>query len=153
MYKRIVRIGIHLVALSVFGQASQLIHDVRVFDGYHVLEHRSVLIEGEKISRIGDVTLKAENAKEIDGRGSTLLPGLIDAHVNLPEHMEDALRQALYLGVTTALDMFNAGDRLPRIKKIEAEDAPGLASIRAAGIGATVPGGRPSQMGGPPIPT
>jgi imidazolonepropionase-like amidohydrolase len=153
MYKSIIRIGIHLVALSVFGQAAQLIHDVRVFDGYHVLEHRSVLIEGEKISQIGDVTLKAEGAKEIDGRGSTLLPGLIDAHVHLPDHMEDALRQALYLGVTTELDMFNAGDRLPRIKKIEAEDAPDLAGIRTAGIGATVPGGHPSQMGGPPIPT
>src|ERR1041385_2234668 len=130
MYKSIIRIGIHLFALSVFAQRSQLIRDVRVFDGHNVLENRSVLIERGKIARIGDVKLKAQNAEEIDGRGRTLLPGLIDAHVHLPDHMEDALRQALYLGVTTELDMFNGGDRLARIKKIEAADAPDLADIR-----------------------
>src|SRR5215467_4901543 len=59
---------------------TQLIHDVRVFDGEHVLEHRSVLIENGKISRI-ETSLKAPNAEIIEGHNRTLLPGLIDAHV------------------------------------------------------------------------
>jgi imidazolonepropionase-like amidohydrolase len=49
--------------------------------------------------------------------------------------------------------MFNGGDRLKRIKQIEAEDAPNLADVRTAGIGATAPGGHPTEMGGGPIPT
>ena len=134
-------------------EAPQLIQDVRVFDGEHVHEHRNVLIENGKITRISDASLKVRGAKIVDGRGRTLLPGLFDAHVHMPNNMEDAARQALELGVTTQLDMFTSEDRLKRIKKMEAEDTPDLADVRSAGVGATVPGGHPTQMGGPPIPT
>jgi len=101
----------------------QLIRDVRVFDGEHVFEHRSVLLEDGKISRIGGSELKVTNAEVVDGRGRTLLPGLIDAHVHLPNPVEKASRQALVLGVTTQLDMFNGGYRLKLIKKFESEIA------------------------------
>lgn len=133
--------------------AIQLIHDVRVFDGERVQEHRSVLIEGGKIRQIGGPELTIATAGVIDGRGRTLLPGLIDAHVHLPNPIEKASHQALVLGVTTQLDMFNSGDRLKLIKKLEAEDRVDLADMRTAGSGATVPGGHPTQMGGGPIPT
>jgi imidazolonepropionase-like amidohydrolase len=39
------------------------------------------------------------------------------------------------------------------LKEIEAEDPPDLADVRTAGIGATAPGGHPSEMGGPTFPT
>jgi imidazolonepropionase-like amidohydrolase len=138
---------------SQTAEAPQLIQDVRVFDGERVLEHRSVLIENGKISQIGNATLKAPGATIIDGRGKTLLPGLFDAHVHMPNQMEDAAHQALELGVTTQFDMFNGGDRLKKIKQMEAEDRPDLADVRTAGIGATAPGGHPTQMGGGAIPT
>lgn len=134
-------------------ETPQLIQDVRVFDGERVLEHRSVLIENGRISRISDASLKVRASEFVDGRGRTLLPGLFDAHVHMPAKMEDAARQALELGVTTQLDMFNGGDRLKKIKQMEAEDRPDLADVRTAGVGATVPGGHPTQMGGGPIPT
>jgi len=130
-----------------------LIRDVRVFDGEHVLEHRSVLVEDGKISRIGGSELKITNAVIVDGRGRTLLPGFIDAHVHFPNPVEKASRQALVLGVTTQLDMFNGGDRLKLIKKLESEDRPDIADLRTSGTGATVPGGHPTEMGGGPIPT
>lgn len=133
--------------------APQLIRDVRVFDGENVIEHRSVLIEDGKISQIGGPTLEVPNADEIDGQGRTLLPGLIDAHVHIPDHAEEASRQALELGVTTQLDMFTNGDKLKKIKRLESEDRADLADMRTAGTGATAPGGHPTQMGGPPIPT
>jgi len=49
--------------------------------------------------------------------------------------------------------MFSGGDRLEVIKQMEAKDTPDLADVRTAGVGATAPGGHPSQMGGPPFPT
>jgi imidazolonepropionase-like amidohydrolase len=140
-------------ALCQTSATPQLIRDVRVFDGEHVLEHRNVLVEGGKIGRIGGPELNVTNAEVVDGRGRTLLPGLIDAHVHLPNPVEKASRQALVLGVTTQLDMFNGGDRLKLIKKFESEDRPDIADMRTAGTGATVPGGHPTQMGGGPIPT
>ena len=149
-------LGAGLSALAAFCHATvnrQLIRDVRVFDGEQVLEHRSVLIDAGKITQIGDAELKVSNADVIDGRGRTLLPGLIDAHVHMPDHAENASRQALVLGITTQLDMFTVGERLARVKKIEAEDRPDLADLRTAGIGVTVAGGHPTQMGGPAIPT
>jgi imidazolonepropionase-like amidohydrolase len=157
MYLRFLAlIFVSFPALIAFCQdpiAPQLIRDVRVFDGERVFEHRSVLIEDGKISRIGGPGLKAPHAVVIEGRGRTLLPGLIDAHVHIPDHAEEAARQALTLGVTTQLDMWNGGERLKTIKKMESEDRPEIADVRTAGIGATVPGGHPTQMGGPPIPT
>jgi imidazolonepropionase-like amidohydrolase len=140
-------------ALSQTPAIAQLIRDVRVFDGERVLQHRSVLIENGKITQIYGRAVTAPNAEIIEGEGRTLLPGLIDAHVHIPDHAEDAARQALVLGVTTQLDMFSAGERLQRIKAIESEDRPDLSDLRTAGAGATVPGGHPTQMGGPPFPT
>lgn len=145
-------IGLALAA-DQSSTSRQLIRDVRIFDGERVLEHRSLLIENGKIRRIGDAKLKIANAEVIEGAGRTLIPGLFDAHVHIPERMEGTMHQALVLGVTTQLDMFNSGDRLKRIKALEAEDRPDLSDIRTAGVGATVPGGHPTEMGGPPIPT
>jgi hypothetical protein len=131
----------------------QLARDVRVFDGENVIEHRSVLIEDGKIFQIGGPTLEVPNADVIDGQGRTLLPGLIDAHVHIPDHAEEASRQSLGLGVTTQLDMFTNGDKLKKIKSLESEDRADLEDMRTEGTGATAPGGHPTQMGGPPIPT
>jgi imidazolonepropionase-like amidohydrolase len=142
-----------LVTLGQGPSTSQLIHDVRVFDGERVAEHRSVLIEAGRVVWVRGSGATAPNAAVIEGRGRTLLPGLIDAHVHMPEHLEAAAHQALILGVTTELEMFNSGERLKRVKKLEAEDRADLADLRTAGAGATVPGGHPTQMGGPPTPT
>ncbi len=130
-----------------------LMRNVRVFDGERVLEHRSVLVENGKISLIGGAKLNVNGAEVIDGNGRTLLPGFFDAHVHIADDAQAALRQNLALGMTTVLDMFAASARLEKIKKIRAEDPPDVADVRTAGVGATAPGGHPTQMGGPPTPT
>jgi hypothetical protein len=90
----------------------------------------------------------------IDGRDRTLFPGFIDAHVHIPDQVEEKrLIRRSGSGVTTQLDMFSAGERLKRIKTIQSEDRPDLADDRMAGVGATVPRGHATQMGGPAIPT
>jgi imidazolonepropionase-like amidohydrolase len=141
------------VGLSQTAPPPYLIRDVRVFDGQHVQTHRSVLIENGNIRWIRGREAGAPNAQVVEGVGRTLLPGLIDSHVHMPYDTAGAARQALTLGVTTQLDMSSSGLQLKNVKKLEAEDRPGFADVRIAGSPATVPGGHPTQMGGPPFPT
>ena len=130
------------------------IRDVRLFDGVQTIEHRTVLIENGKIARVGGNGMRLEAATAtIDGKGMTLLPGLIDAHVHVGTPVRDALHDALTFGITTEFDMFTDADRLKQMKAIAAEDPPDVADVRSAGIGATVPGGHPTEMGGPEFPT
>ncbi len=138
----------------VEGQSTFIIRDVRVFDGERVTERQSVLVRDGVIARVGGREVAPpEGAEVIDGRGRTLLPGLIDAHVHLSDSAVADLRQALSLGVTTVFDMWSGAERFERIKAIRSADSPALADVRTAGLGATAPGGHPSQMGGPPFPT
>lgn len=78
----------------------------------------------------------------VDGRGKTLLPGLIDSHTHaqLP-----SLEHALLFGVTTELDMFSCPEWMDGQRR-DAADRNDLADVRSASIGATVLGGHPSMM-------
>ncbi len=145
-----------LVALGPLDARAQsfVVKDVRVFDGERVADRRSVLVENGRITRVGGADLAVpQGAEVIEGRGRTLLPGLIDSHVHVSDSAAADLRQALSLGVTTVIDMFSASTRFARIKAIRAADSAGLADVRTAGVGASAPGGHPSQMGGPPFAT
>ena len=59
-----------------------LFKNAKVFDGKSdkVTASTSVLVVGNKIEKIGDVTAAPEAATVIDAGGRTLMPGLIDAH-------------------------------------------------------------------------
>src|SRR5215470_5972353 len=93
-----------------------LFQHVRLFDGTQITPDADVLIENGKIKEVGS-NLNAENAKVVDGKGKTLLPGLIDAHVHV--HGADTLEQALIFGVTTEFDMMMQ----PRLEhQLKAED-------------------------------
>ena len=64
-----------------------LIRQVSIFDGTgSALRTGSVLVEGERIARVapGEDALADEAADlVIDGRGLTLMPGMVDAHTHL----------------------------------------------------------------------
>ncbi len=62
-----------------------LIRNCRVFDGTsHVLKSNTdVLVEGNRIAAVESVPDVPENCVVLDGRGATLMPGLIDAHVHV----------------------------------------------------------------------
>jgi imidazolonepropionase-like amidohydrolase len=123
---------------------------VRVFDGRQVLHDRDVVVEDGVIQDVSDATgLPAD----VDGRGRTLLPGLVDSHVHLDPHPDTALRHLIESGVTTALDMFSGGPSLSRIVAIRQADPPGLADVRTAGTGATAPGSLLEKLTGQPLPT
>jgi cytosine/adenosine deaminase-related metal-dependent hydrolase len=79
-----------------------VIRDVRVFDGVseRAIERASVVVEGARIREVvvGALT-PPRDARVLEGRGGTLLPGLIDMH----SHLVSTLGARAYLanGVTS----------------------------------------------------
>ena len=56
--------------------------NVNVFDGVNedLITNASVLVEGKLIKQVSTKSLNIKGAKVIDGKGKTLMPGLIDVH-------------------------------------------------------------------------
>src|SRR4051794_30191823 len=98
-------IHVHIVMHLPTREAAMLtsITHVRLFDGERALEPTTVTIEDDRIVDVGGPV--SALAQVVDGRGATLLPGLIDAHVHTSA---PALAQALRFGVTTELEMQGA---------------------------------------------
>ncbi|MGW4527386.1 amidohydrolase family protein [Amycolatopsis sp. NPDC004378] len=118
--------------------ATTAITGARVFDGEKPLGVRTVVLDGRKIRQVGgDVP---EGAEVVDGRGATLLPGLIDAHVH---SAPGSLALALRFGVTTELEMQGMNTRENRAH-IAADDT--VADVRSSGFAITPPGGHPSEL-------
>jgi len=59
-----------------------LFTNVNVFDGKHekLINNVNVLVEGNLIKQVSTKDIIAEGTTVIDGKGRTLMPGLIDAH-------------------------------------------------------------------------
>ena len=117
---------------------STLIRGARVFDGQRLRPASNVLLAGATIAGTGAHLDVPAGAEIIEGRGATLLPGLIDCHV----HASDvrALGQALAFGVTTELDMFSGPDLAAERRSLAAR-RDDVADIRTAVQGATPSGG------------
>lgn len=117
--------------------AGALIRGTRVFDGQRLGQPTSVLLADDTIAAVGPGPDAPPCAAVVDGRGATLLPGLIDAHA----HADDvrAVGQAQAFGVTTELDMFNTAALAGKLRSLAAvrDD---VADIRSAVQGATAPG-------------
>src|SRR5438067_1927795 len=124
---------------------------VRVFDGTRVIPETTVVVEDGKITVVAPDAAIPAGATTIDGRGKTLIPGLIDAHTHT--FAPEQLRAAVIFGVTTELDMFTTPSFAAQRR---AEQAAGKASDRAdlfsAGYLVTAPGGHGTEYG-MPIPT
>ncbi len=83
-----------------------IIQNVKLFDGDNVFDNATVIINNnivEKIIANKETSYSGENV--VDGKGFTLIPGLINAHVHARErqHSEEAVKA----GVLTLLDLFN----------------------------------------------
>lgn len=65
-------------------QAPVVLHASKVIDGRgKTLTNVDIVVENGKITHIGPKAAVPKGAREIDLRGKTVLPGLIDAHVHL----------------------------------------------------------------------
>ncbi|MCF0051505.1 amidohydrolase family protein [Dyadobacter sp. LJ53] len=113
--------------------------NANVFDGKEILGQKTVVFQnGKFISISKEVPVDAE---VIDGRGCTLLPGLIDAHVHTSE---DTLRDAILFGVTTELEM--QGGMTRKGRELQIKDKSNIADVRSSGMALTAPGGHPDEL-------
>lgn len=127
-----------------------LVRGARVFTGEEVLERADVLLRDGVIAAVGPALEAPAGTDVVDGKGRTLLPGLIDCHVHA---FGAALVDALAFGVTTELDMFTAHFEAARLRaEQKAGQARGRADLLSAGTLVTAPGGHGTQFG-LPIPT
>ena len=127
-----------------------VVEGARVFDGESFLGRLHagvrVLVRGGRIHDVGLNLDVPPDTEVVDGRGMTLLPGLIDAHTHVDE-AED-LTQALLFGVTTELDMAMDPSLAGRLRG-EQQRASVLdrADLLSAGYLATAPEGHGTQYG------
>lgn len=125
---------------------SIVFQDVRVFDGIKIVPTATVVVQDGIITSMDQKVDLPEGAMLIDGRGKTLLPGLIDAHVHIIQ--PKSLSQALVFGVTTELDMFMSHELATAIRSGNAYGTTDpMADFRTAGTAVTSPGGHCTEYG------
>lgn len=121
--------------------------DVRVFDGRKIIPRCTVVVEGPKIIAVGAKVAVPAGAEIVEGKGLTLLPGLIDSHVHAFAPAE--LRRSLMFGVTTVMDMMTIPGFMRPVKARQtATGTPDMADLFSAGLAATAPGGHGTEYGG-----
>jgi len=149
--------GHEFVTRAPDARPSCVIRNVRVFDAPHAVlldgAHDVVVREG-RITSVAAPGVAVKGLIEVDGRGGTLLPGLIDVHTHTggsaspPWHtelpaQEENLGAFLYAGVTTVLD---AGALTPAIFQLRDRVRSGAVlgpHLYAAGPMFTAPNGHP----------
>lgn len=143
-------IGLSTAAPAV-GEDVLAFTGVRVFDGVRVTPEATVVVRDSVISAVTAGAEVPAGAIVVDGRGKTLLPGLIDAHTHT--YAVEHLCAAVIFGVTTELDMFtNPSFAASQRTEQAAGKAIGRADLFSAGTLVTPPGGHGTEYGFP-IPT
>jgi imidazolonepropionase-like amidohydrolase len=126
--------------------AATVIAHVRVFDGENLIPADTVIFKNGRVEAVGKNLSPPPGAAVIDGRGQTLLPGLIDAHIHTLSI--DNLKQCLIFGVTSVIDMFTDVKLMKEIKQLQAAGkASDLAAFISSGTLATVPHGHGTEYG------
>jgi imidazolonepropionase-like amidohydrolase len=95
-----------------------LFTNVNVFDGKNekLINNANVLVEGNLIKQVSTKAISADGATVIDGKGRTLMPGLIDAHwhvlfnsVAQAEALRADFEYMVVMGVKSAEDTLMRG--------------------------------------------
>ena len=120
---------------------SFLVQNARIFTGEDVLESGNVLVEKGIITYVGIDTPRTD-VSIVSGSGSTLIPGIIDAHIHADKGRVLALEQSLRFGVTTVCDMHNEPPNVAKLKRIAGERRD-VADFKSACLAATIDEGWP----------
>ncbi|PCJ45438.1 MAG: hypothetical protein COA74_15720 [Gammaproteobacteria bacterium] len=124
---------------------SFVIREVRVYNGESLIELTDILIKNNLIENIQKNIKNPEQYPEINGKGKTLIPGLIDSHTHV---WGTALTEALNFGVTTELDMFSSPKTTNAHQKNRSEVSHTTsADLFSSTILATAPNGHGTEYG------
>ncbi|WP_459212670.1 amidohydrolase family protein [Aquimarina rhabdastrellae] len=123
-----------------------LIKNVTLFNGEKIIPNTSILIQDDKILKIGNNISKVTTI--IDGTGKFLMPAMINAHVHAWSSV--SLKQAAQSGVLNVLDMHGVEPMQKQMKSTN--DSTNYARYYVAGYAATAPEGHGTQFGFP-LPT
>ncbi|MCL6265352.1 amidohydrolase family protein [Flagellimonas myxillae] len=127
-----------------------IIQNVKLFDGESFYENATVLVDSNKIKEIIKTNItEFEGENIIDGKGFTLTPGFINAHVHAfnKEHTKEAVQS----GVLTLLGLFSTQPKRSDSLKILGNTSKEHAYFYFAGPTVTVQGGHGSQFGPVPL--
>ena len=121
--------------------------DVTAFDGEAFRQGWDVWVEDGRIRHAGPRLDLPDDLPRVDGRGHTLIPGLVDGHVH---SFLSTLGDALRFGVTTVLDQSTDPAFAAAMRPARGEVARGTgADLFSAGMTATAPDGHGTQYGIP----
>ncbi len=125
--------------------SSFVVRGVRVFDGERFVDGRDVRVADGLIAEVGEGLVVPEGVDVVEGRGRTLLPGFIDAHVHT---WGGARGDALRFGVTTQIDLFSDVRQLADFRRGREDTTQATqADVWSAGTLATAAGGHGTQFG------
>lgn len=146
-----------------------VIHSVLLFDGETAHKNAAVTFDGStgfitSVSTSSDTSSFPSDATVIDGKGHTLLPGLIEAHMHcydlhLPPgvNSSDVMKMPLKSGITTCCNMHapaESAQGLQKAAKAELDEARKagkdgrvtMSDLKSSHLGATIDGGWPKPI-------
>lgn len=139
----ILTFGIFLGWTSCSNEEVTIIKNVDVFDGETLLENVDFVFSENSIQRISPNKKYFGKSTIIDGKGKTIIPPMINAHVHV--RSAENLKEALHVGIFGMLDMFSTDRRANGLRVNN--DSVGYAKFYSSNVGATVPGGHGTQFG------
>ena len=132
-------------ALALPQTRSVVLDNVRLIDGTGAaaLERARVVVEGDRIARIGpaDTVPLPANAERLDLSGRTMVPGLIDLHFHIENDPKLALRQLSH-GITAFRDPGQWNEKFEELRRLMASDQ--IAGPRIFTTGPHIDGERPA---------
>jgi len=83
----VVAVSVALPAVAQEASGPILFTNVNVFDGVNeaLIKNANVVVTGNKITAVSTQPLAVAGGRVIDGKGRTLMPGLIDSHQHLSQ--------------------------------------------------------------------
>jgi len=119
-----------------------VIRNVDLFDGTEVFHQVNLVFSDSIITDINKKKKFGKKALIIEGKGMTIVPPLLNAHVHVRE--PNNLKEAQQFGIFGLLDMFSTDRRANYLRSYN--DSLYHAHFYSSNVGATVPGGHGTQF-------